>query len=257
MKISGLQKTTLLDYPGHVAATIFLGGCNFRCPFCHNMDIVESSCASDKTGMDEEDVIKFLNKRLGILEGVCITGGEPTMYKELPNLIRKIKKIPNDSSVSDSRSEKELGYLVKLDTNGTNPGMLRELIRDSLIDYIAMDIKTSIDSYAEVAGLDLSNDAANRSEKLISNVKESIEIIMNSGIDYEFRTTVVSEYHDSQRMEKIGELIKGSRKYYLQSFNDSDYVPDHTLTSPEKETLLAYKDIVGKYVDFVDIRGVD
>ena len=257
MRITGLQTTTLLDYPGHVAATIFLGGCNFRCPFCHNMDIVlkesytagqdsiiqdeNASDSADKT-YSEEEIISFLNKRGGILDGVCITGGEPTLYRDLPDFIRKIK---------------QTGMLVKLDTNGTNPDMLKYLFDNHLVDYVAMDLKSSIERYEAVAGLDKVFRDETAVKAVTDKIFKSIDIIKSWAPDYEFRTTVMAEYHDKEEMKKIGELIKGCRKYFMQAFNDSDFVPDHSLSAPDKDTLNEFKDIVKDYADFVEIRGVD
>lgn len=238
MIISGLQKTTLLDCKGHVAATIFLGGCNFRCPFCHNMNIVDGI---DIDEYSEDEIISFLIKRAGVLDAVCITGGEPTLYRDLPDFIRKIKEI----------NRAESPYFVKLDTNGTNPEMLKELINEKLIDYVAMDIKSSLDNYQEVAGLN------NNIENVINKVKASIEILKSGVIDYEFRTTIVKEYHDEAEIEKIGELIKGAKSYYLQSFTDSEFVTDHTLNPVERNELIKYVDILKRYVKSVELRGVD
>lgn len=245
MIISGLQKTTLLDYPEHVAATIFLGGCNFRCPFCHNMDIVELSkflVPEENVGKyTQEDIFSFLKKRSGVLDGVCITGGEPTIYKELPNFIRSIKEIRN--------KENDRPFLIKLDTNGTNPEMLKDLIENKLIDYIAMDIKSSIDTYKDVAGVS--------SDEIPNDVMKSVKIIMNSSIDYEFRTTIVKDYHDENVMRNIGKLISGAKRYYLQSFIDSEYVPNHELQACDKDTLISFVDIMKEYVEIVELRGVD
>jgi len=243
MIIKGLQKTTLLDYPGHVAATIFTGGCNFRCPFCHNMDIVISD--SDTYEYSEDEIIRFLKKRSGVLDGVCISGGEPTMYKDLPDFIRKIKEIESDNL----RDEKPHRYLIKLDTNGTNPQMLKYLITEGLIDYVAMDIKTSLDDYERVAGI--------TNKELISLVNNSIDILKSGVIDYEFRTTVVKEYHNQDTMKNIAQLLKGAKRYYLQTFIDSEYVPDHTLTAPDKEEIKAFSDICREYMENVELRGVD
>ena len=229
MQILGLQKTTLLDYPGHVAATIFLGGCNMRCPFCHNMNLVNMDSGEQYT---QEDILAFLSKRKGVLDGVCITGGEPTIHPELPDFIRSIKNI---------------GLAVKLDTNGTNPQMLSTIIENNLVDYIAMDIKSSPKLYGITCGVpDIS----------ISNIKDSIKLIMSSGIDYEFRTTIVSEYHTPEAISEIGQLIQGAKHYYLQSFIDSEYVPDHSLSPLTKDTLIEYKDTLSQYATHVDIRGV-
>ena len=183
MNIHGFITLTLLDYPEHLAASIFLGGCNLRCPFCQNGNLVLSP--ENEPSISEEEVLAFLKKRSGILEGVCISGGEPTLYRELPDFISKIKA---------------LGYLVKLDTNGTNPEMLRFLYENHLLDYIAMDIKTQPEQYAKVSGLQ--PDAAG-TQKLLQNINLSKEYIMSCGIDYEFRTTVVRELHDEEDFREI------------------------------------------------------
>lgn len=231
MKILGLQKTTLLDYPGKLAATIFLAGCNMRCPFCHNMNIVEDVSYEDS--FSENQVLDFLNKRLGILEGVCITGGEPTLSLDLPDFIMKIKS---------------LGLCVKLDTNGTNPNMIKNLIDNKVIDYIAMDIKSSLSDYSKVCNVPNIN---------TNIIKESIEIIKSSPIDYEFRTTIISQYHNTSVIKEIGLLLNGANNYFLQSFSDSQYVPNHDLTACSKNTLLSYVDILNNYINHVEIRGID
>ena len=247
MHILGLQKTTLLDYPGHVAATIFLGGCNFRCPFCHNMDIVLPVNDGEQS---DQDILSFLKKRSGVLDGVCITGGEPTLYKELPDFIDAIKSIKKHNS--------DESLLVKLDTNGTNPNMLEYLINNKKIDYVAMDIKSSIENYSVVAGILADNEIEKSKYKgLIDNVVKSIEILKLSNIEYEFRTTIIKEYHDEKTIHGIGELIRGADKYYIQSFIDSEYVPNHSLSACDKETLTKYLDIMSKYVKLAELRGVD
>lgn len=230
MNILGLQKTTLLDFPGKVASTIFLGGCNMCCPFCHNMNLVKDY---NNPEFSQEDILDFLQARRGILDGVCITGGEPTIYSELPEFIHKIKA---------------LGLLVKLDTNGTNPDMLRYLSDKGLIDYIAMDIKTSIDNYGTVCGNpNIDTDA----------IKQSVSFILSGTTDYEFRTTIIQNYHDICTIQNIGILINGARRYFLQSFTDSEYVPDHSLEPCSVGTLKKYVEILSEYVDSVSIRGVD
>ena len=194
MIICGLQNTTLLDYPGHVAATVFLGGCNFRCPFCHNASIV----VDPVNEISQEELMAFLVKRKGVLDGVCITGGEPTIYDDLYELIRNIK---------------ELGLLVKLDTNGTNPKAIRRLVEDKLVDYIAMDIKSSLSGYGKavgIAGYDT------------SNIEESVRYIMECGVSYEFRTTLVKNIHTLDDMRGIVGLIGGAKAYFLQSYKDND-----------------------------------
>lgn len=195
MKIKGLQKLTLLDYPGRLAATVFLGGCNMRCPFCHNASLV---VRPDNTEITEDELFAFLESRRGKLSGVCVTGGEPTLNRELPSFISKIRA---------------LGYSVKLDTNGTHPEMLESLIRDGLVDYVAMDIKNTKEKYALTAGLDESFD--------ISTIERSIDIIMKKAPDYEFRTTVVRELHTPEDLVAISEWITDAKNYFLQKYVDS------------------------------------
>lgn len=230
MEILGLQKLTLLDYPKKCAATIFLGGCNFRCPFCHNGDLV---CDNFPLPLSEDEVFTFLKKRQGILDGVCITGGEPLLNKDISRLIKKIRS---------------LGYLIKLDTNGSNPTLLKELIDEGLINYVAMDIKNSLDKYPNSIGVDGFN---------TESIKMSTEILMNSGIDYEFRTTVVSELHEKSDFEKIGEWLKGCDNFYLQKFEDSEFVIQKGLHSPSDEQLREYAQILERYIKNVGIRGTD
>lgn len=189
MEIHGFNKTTLLDYPEHIAATVFTGGCNFRCPFCHNGELVlDPGC---QPSVPEEEVLAYLKKRQGILQGVCITGGEPTLQRDLRKFLQKIK---------------ELEYPIKLDTNGYMPGVLWELLQEHLIDYVAMDIKASRDNYARAAGLPHID---------ISRIEESIGILKSSGIPYEFRTTVVKGIHTVAEFEKIGKWIAGCPAYLL------------------------------------------
>jgi len=183
---------TLIDYPGKVAATVFLVGCNFRCPYCHNPELVNPSTSSGQDQIKESSFFKFLDERKNFLDGVCITGGEPTIHNDLPNFINKIKK---------------RGFLVKLDTNGSNPDMLKKLVQENLIDYIAMDIKTSISKYIKVKARDK-----------IYSISKSINIIRTSKKDYEFRTTVVPEIVDENDINEIGQWLKGAKKIALQQF---------------------------------------
>ncbi len=230
MKIHGLQKMTLLDFPGRVACTVFLGGCDFRCPFCHNFELVDGTA---RPIMDEEELLAFLRKRQGLLDGVAFTGGEPCLHKDLPELMKKIR---------------ELGFAVKLDTNGYHPDLLRSILTEGLIDYAAMDIKNTPEKYALTCGL---------SEMDLTPVKESIRLLMDSGIDYEFRTTVVQEFHQAEDFHGIGELIKGAKHYYLQCFTDRDSVPFGNLHAPSAEALKEYAGIMKQYVNDTNIRGVD
>ncbi len=229
--IHGFNKTTLLDYPGHLAATIFLGGCNLRCPFCHNSTLVLSP--KKQATIPEEDIFTTLKKRQGILEGVCITGGEPTLYSGLEDLIIKIK---------------DLGFLVKLDTNGSNPALIKKLLDNNLLDYIAMDIKNSKEKYPLTTGSPNAN---------LDSISESIDMLLNSSIDYEFRTTVVKEFHESSDFISIGNWIKGAKAYYLQNFQDSAAVIYRGLSSYNISELKEFKSILVPFVEKVSIRGVE
>lgn len=231
MQIRGLQKTTLLDYPGYVASTIFLGGCNFRCPFCHNMELAVDPASVPQ--ISEQEVLSFLESRRGILDGVCITGGEPTLSLGLITFMQQIKS---------------LGYKIKLDTNGYLPHVVKDMLHMNLLDYIAMDIKSSPTGYCTASGLDTVD---------MDLIKKSIQLIMQSGISYEFRTTIVKEYHDETVMRDIGELINGANAYYLQSFKDSEQVYDHSLHACSKEELLHYQELLVPFVKNVSLRGID
>jgi pyruvate formate lyase activating enzyme len=202
MRIGGFQKLTLIDYPGKIATTVFTVGCSFRCGFCHNPELVLRAQFPAPNNMEEE-FFKHLEKRKGKLEGVCITGGEPTIQ---PDIIEFIKKI------------KALGFLVKLDSNGTRPDVLKKLYDQKLLDFVAMDIKSSPENYGKTVGL--SSLGTGRDLSLLDRIKLSVTMIMNSGVPYEFRTTVVPGIHSEQDFVKIGEWISGARAYYLQEYRD-------------------------------------
>lgn len=227
MKITGLNKLTLLDYPGKMACTVFLAGCNVRCPFCHNASLVLNP--SSQPEIEEEEFFAFLDKRKGVLEGVCVTGGEPTLRADLYDFIAKIK---------------QKGYFVKLDTNGTNPGVIEKLI--PLVDYFAMDIKNSKEHYAETVGMGKFD---------IKNIERSVTVLMNSASDYEFRTTVVPELQEIEDFEKIGLWLKGAKALYLQPFKDSGDLIGRGFTTPSEEFLKKAEQILSKYVKHVSIRG--
>ena len=250
MIIGGLQKFSLLDYPNYISAIIFTQGCNFRCHFCYNPMLVwpklesgkfKNINSSDNTGEKiekvyprflEDDLFDFLRKRQKKLDAVVITGGEPTIHKDLPDFIKKIRK---------------LGFKVKLDTNGTNPEMLKSLIDKKLIDYIAMDIKGSLENYAIITGMCLN----------IDNIKKSIKIITQSGLPYEFRTTVVASLVEKKDIKKIGELIKGAKKWYLQNFKSDINLVDDSFEKHKPYSLKEMEEMrkIGEtYVDFCDIR---
>lgn len=226
MHISGLQKTTLLDFPGKVACTVFLAGCNLRCPFCHNASLVTST---PEEAMEEDAFFAFLKKRRGILDGVCVTGGEPTLRPDLPAFIRKIK---------------DLGYAVKLDTNGTNPKMLEALLPE--LDYVAMDIKASPDRYAAVCG------GIDRLEA----VRESVRLLKEGHTPYEFRTTCVHPFHDPADMTAIGKWLEGANQYYLQSFVDSGDLVGGGVWGLSKEEMEALRDAVLPHIPNTHIRGI-
>jgi pyruvate formate lyase activating enzyme len=231
MQIHGFNKTTLLDYPGHIGATIFLGGCNFRCPFCHNASLVLTP--ANQPTLPEEEIFKTLNKRKGILEGVCITGGEPTLYPDLIPFIQRIK---------------DMGYLIKLDTNGYNPTTIQELLNKQLIDYIAMDIKNSKEKYnisTGLGGLDT------------SRITESISLLLTSDIEYEFRTTVVREHHTKEDFISIGKWIQNAKAYYLQPYKDSGDIISPGLSSYTKSELNNFCEMLLPYLKKVKIRGID
>lgn len=231
MQIHGFNKTTLLDYPRHLAATVFFGGCNMRCPFCHNASLVTG--AASQPIIPEQEVLSYLAKRRGILEGVCITGGEPTLNPDLTTFITKIK---------------ELGLKVKLDTNGTNPKLIKTLVADKLIDYIAMDIKNSKEKYALTAGLN---------KFTLDSILESVDFLLTAPLDYEFRTTIVKEYHSREDMLSIGEWLSGAQAYFLQSFQDSGDVLLPGLHSHSKETLDEYVKLLTPMIPSVSVRGID
>lgn len=231
MRIYGLNKTTLLDYPEHVAATIFLGGCNFRCPFCHNKDLVLMQ--GKQVSIDKEEVLSFLKKRKGILSGVCISGGEPTLEPELKTFIADIK---------------ELGYLVKLDTNGYRPEVIDALLDGKLLDYIAMDIKNCLGEYGKSIGIEGVD---------TDRIKESIGCIMNSGIAYEFRTTVVRELHTKEGMLAIGKEIEGARAYFLQEYRESEGVIAPGFHPCERSEMEEMAGLIKPYVPNTALRGVE
>ena len=229
--IHGLNKTTLLDYPGRVAATVFLGGCNFRCPFCQNSSLVLHP--SEEPEISEEEVLKFLKRRTGILEGVCISGGEPTLSAGLEDFIGKIR---------------EMGYPVKLDTNGTQPEVLRNLAEKDLIQMAAVDIKACPENYPSLTGL-LKPD--------LDAVKETVDFLLHGKLDYEFRTTVVRELHNEEDFHKIGMWLKGAKAYYLQAYRDSDEVLQPGFSSYSLEELEHFREILLENISRVEIRGID
>lgn len=227
MDFVGIDKFSLLDYDENVSVVLFSPACNFRCPFCHNGD----SVLGNNHGIPFGEILDFLKSRVGLVDAVVISGGEPTLMIDVKEKIKKIH---------------DLGFKIKLDTNGTNPGLLQELLKENLLDYVAMDIKNSEEKYPLTCGV---------KSVPIDKIKESISILKNSGIDYEFRTTLVAEYHSIEDMDKIGELIKGTKRLYLQKFVDREGVIKKGLHHVEEVWAQSFKDTLEKYVSSVSLRG--
>ena len=234
MKIVGIQKLTLLDYPGKVACTVFLNGCNFRCPFCHNAELLNPGI---EPVMTVDGLLAFLKKRRGVLDGVCITGGEPTIHPELPMLLRSIR---------------ELGFHIKLDTNGYRPKILKAILEQGLVDYVAMDLKNSPTGYGEAVGIP---------EPDLSRVGESIRALMDSGVDFELRTTVVKPIHTIESIREMLEWLlsvtngKPVPRLFVQPFVDRDTVPVGGLSAPTREELELFQEILTGCAGAVALRG--
>lgn len=227
VKILGLQKLTLLDYPGKTACTVFTGGCNFRCPYCHNASVVFEI----EHAVSHDELFAFLKKRRNILDGVCITGGEPLINDDIEFLIKEIR---------------DLGYLIKLDTNGYFPEKLEYLIGRQYIDYAAMDIKNSLPRYAQTVGVTLDTD----------KIKESAKILMSGNTEYEFRTTAVRELHDENSFEEIGQWLNGAKRYFLQGFVDSGNLIGSGMSGFTEAEMSNFKEIVSKYITDTELRGI-
>lgn len=230
MKFYGMQKMTLLDYPGYVACTLFTGGCNFRCPFCHNALLVLD--LDENYTIPEEEVLAFLKKRQGLLDGVCVTGGEPLINKDIGDFLSRVK---------------ELGFKIKLDTNGTNPALLKELVSQNLVDYVAVDIKNSPEKYAETVGLKSFD---------MSTINETVNFLMTGCVDYEFRTTVTKQFHTEKSMEEAARFIRGAKRYFLQNFVDSGNLIGSGITGQSKEEMEKLLTVVKKYVPDSCLRGI-
>ena len=227
MIIGGFQKLTLVDYPGHTACIVFTQGCNFKCPFCHNSDLI--SC-NNSNKIDEQVLFDYLDKRKGLIDGVCISGGEPLLQKDIELFIKKIK---------------EKGYKIKLDTNGSNPSLLKELLDEGYLDYVAMDIKNSFTKYDLTTGIKTN----------IEKIKESINILKSSTIDYEFRTTIAKELHTLDDLKNILEYIGSNVKFYIQNYRDCEQVLKKGLTEFNKNELLLIKENLERKYPNVVIRG--
>lgn len=230
MDIQGLQKMTLLDWPGKVACTVFLGGCQLRCPYCHNAQLLQPPFPA---GMPQQELLDFLGKRRGLLDGVCVTGGEPLLRADLDGLLEEIKA---------------LGYPVKLDTNGMCPEGLERLCRRGLVDYVAMDVKNSPRRYGQTVGVP---------ELDLAPIRDSVALLLTGGVDYEFRTTAVRQFHDEDSFRDIGMWIQGARRYFIQNFTDRDTVAYAGLSGFSREELEGFAEQVGPFVDSVALRGVE
>lgn len=230
IKIQGMQKLTLLDYPGKVACTLFTSGCNFRCPFCHNAELV---VGTEAPPLSEEEVLAFLKKRAGLLDGVCISGGEPLLQRELGAFLQSVR---------------QLGYQIKLDTNGSQPQALKELVAQGLVDYVAMDIKNAPDKYAKTIGI---------ADIDLQSVIESVEFLLSGAVDYEFRTTVVKELHSPGDFLQIGQWIKGAKRYFLQGFIDSGSLLTEGLHGCTPAEMQGFQAVLAPLVPQTALRGVD
>ncbi len=230
MTFHGFDTTTLLNFPGKLACTVFTGGCNFRCGYCHNASLV---FPAEEGKIDEAAVLKHWEKRKGILEGICVTGGEPTLRPELAGFLRRMK---------------EAGALTKLDTNGSRPDVLSRLFEEKLVDYTAMDIKASPALYPVISGTDAVP---------VSDICRSVALVMDQSPDYEFRTTVTRELFTEETFHEIGSMIRGAKAYYLQAFRDSGALLSENFHPPEADFLKRAQDIMLTYVERVEIRGID
>ena len=229
MYLAGLQKLTLLDYPQHVACTVFTAGCNLRCPFCHNSDLVLPSRRPEP--LEAEAFFAFLKKRRGILEGVCVTGGEPLLQADIRSFLRSIK---------------DLGYAVKLDTNGTFPDLLQSLVEDGLVDFVAMDIKNSPARYAETCGLDAMD---------LTPIRRSAEFLLSGAVDYEFRTTVTAQLHDEEAFADIAAWLHGAKQFAIQNFRDSGAILSPGLSPCSPEQLRRFEELLRPHAETVLLRG--
>ena len=230
MKFGGLQKLTLLDYPDKVAATVFTVGCNFRCPFCHNFSLVCGN--SDKLELlTQEEILQFLKKRRNVLEGVCVTGGEPLIQPDIEQFLRNVR---------------EMGYKIKLDTNGAFPDKLKSLIEQGLVDYVAMDVKNSKEAYGKTVGCIVD----------LTAIEQSVELLKSGVVDYEFRTTVTATFHTEATINAMAQWLSGAKRLYLQQFVDSGDLIDATVTGVDEATLGKFCEIARKFVPNTQIRGI-
>lgn len=228
MKVFGFEKLSMVDFPGHLCCTVFTGGCNFKCPFCQNSDLVKMQNLRE---INQDEIFSYLSKRKGVIDSVCVSGGEPTIYPDLEQFIAKIKS---------------LGFLVKLDTNGTNYEMLKHLIEKNLVDYVAMDIKNSLSAYGETAGTNFVD---------LENIKKSVELLKRNLVDYEFRTTLVKQFHSTSTITEMANWLNGAKRIFLQHFVDNGTCLQKGLNEVEKQDAEKFLDILKNHVNHVELRG--
>ena len=228
MKVFGFEKLSMVDFPGHLCCTVFTGGCNFKCPFCQNSDLVKMQNLRE---INHDEIFSYLSKRKGVIDSVCVSGGEPTIYPDLEQFIVKIKS---------------LGFLVKLDTNGTNYEMLKRLIEKNLVDYVAMDIKNSLSAYGETAGTNFVD---------LENIKKSVELLKRNLVDYEFRTTLVKQFHSTSTITEMANWLDGAKRIFLQHFVDNGTCLQKGLNEVKKQDAEKFLDILKNHVNHVELRG--
>lgn len=228
MKVFGFEKLSMVDFPGHLCCTVFTDGCNFKCPFCQNSDLVKMQNLRE---INQDEIFSYLLKRKGVIDSVCVSGGEPTIYPDLEQFIVKIKS---------------LGFLVKLDTNGTNYEMLKRLIENNLVDYVAMDIKNSLSAYGETAGTNFVD---------LENIKKSVELLKRNLVDYEFRTTLVKQFHSTSTITEMANWLDGAKRIFLQHFVDNGTCLQKGLNEVEKQDAEKFLDILKNHVNYVELRG--
>lgn len=228
MKVFGFEKLSMVDFPGHLCCTVFTGGCNFKCPFCQNSDLVKMQNLRE---INQDEIFSYLSKRKGVIDSLCISGGEPTIYPDLEQFIAKIKS---------------LGFLVKLDTNGTNYEMLKRLIEKNLVDYVAMDIKNSLSAYGETAGTNFVD---------LENIKKSVELLKRNLVDYEFRTTLVKQFHSTSTITEMANWLDGAKRIFLQHFVDNGTCLQKGLNEVEKQDAEKFLDILKNHVNYIELRG--
>lgn len=229
MIVCGYEKFSMVDFDEKIACTVFTGGCNFRCPFCQNGALVVGNVKAEQ--IDENEVFDYLQKRKGLVDAVCVTGGEPTLQPDLKDFLSKVR---------------DMGYLTKLDTNGLRPDVLKSVLDEKLVDYVAMDVKNSLKKYAVTVGLN---------EVDTAKIKESVETLLNGNVDYEFRTTLIKEFHTAEDMREIADLINGAKKYFMQKYKDNEGCIAHGFSPVEKDEAEKFKTLFDGKVAKIGLRG--